>query len=259
VKVFEKAEVYFRASAALRNLNFKGFPFLPKRLFTVPLHNRGAYNEFVVWINHLHLPSVRWAVDLGANHGDFAEATAACFPESNILLVEPLPRLHDELQHRCARHGGKWLLEKCAIGAEETLLPLHVAAGDDAVGSLVGFSPQYQRLNPQPKTTQISCKVRTLDAIAEERQISCIDLLKIDVEGFEFEVVKGAVRALELTRALIVEVSLVRRPTDVSNPLVAMLDLLTTNGFHILNVVPSVFDSSCPWKPVEFNILARKA
>ncbi|HWX15700.1 MAG TPA: hypothetical protein VNY07_03855, partial [Chthoniobacterales bacterium] len=63
----------------------------------------------------------------------------------------------------------------------------------------------------------------------------------------------------EFTRALIVEVSLVRRPRDVTNPLVAMLDLVTGHGFQVVNVFPSLFDLSCPWKPVEFNILARKS
>ena len=259
MNAFEKAQIYFRASAALRNVNLKGLPFLPRTLFTVPLYNRAAYNEFVTWIYLLRLNSARLIVDVGANHGDFAEAAAAYFPETNILLVEPLPQLHDELQRRCALHGGKWLLEKSALGAEEDVLPLHVAADQDAIGSLAGFSPQYQRLNPQSEITQISCKVRQLDAIAAERGISCIDLLKIDVEGFEFEVVKGAVRALEFTRALIVEVSLVRRPTDVTNPLVAMLDLVIRYGFEVVNVLPSLFDLSCPWKPVEFNILARKS
>lgn len=259
MNAFEKAQVYFRASAALRSLNLKGLPFLPKRLFTLPPQNRGAYNEFVTWLYLLRLNSTRWIVDVGANHGDFAEAAAAYFPEANILLVEPLPQLHDELQRRCARRRGKWLLEKFAVGAEEDVLPLHVAANQDAIGSLAGFSPEYQRLNPQSEITQISCKVRQLDSVAAEREISCIDLLKIDVEGFEFEVVKGAVHALEFTRALIVEVSLVRRPTDVTNPLVEMLDLVTTHGFQVVNVLPSLFDPSCPWKPVEFNILARKS
>jgi FkbM family methyltransferase len=259
VNAFEKAQVYFRASAALKNLNLKGMPFLPKRLFNMPPHNRAAYNEFVTWIHLLRLNSARWIVDVGANHGDFAEAGATCFPEANILVVEPLPLLHDELRRRCARHGEKWLLEKCALGAAEAVVPLHVVADQDAIGSLAGFSPEYQRLNPQSKITQISSLVRPLDAIAAEREISLIDLLKIDVEGFEFEVIRGAVRALEFTRALIVEVSLVRCSTDVNNPLVAMLDLLTSHGFQVVNVLPSLFDLSSPWKPVEFNILARKS
>lgn len=259
MSALEKAQAYFRASGVLGNLNLKGMPFLPKGLFNLPIHNRQAYNEFVSWIYLLRLNSASWVVDIGANHGDFAEAAAVCFPDVNILLVEPLPQLHDELQRRCTRHSGKWLLEKSAAGAEENVQQLNVASNQDAIGSLVGFGPDYQRVNPQSAIIQIPCKVRRLDSFVTERKISSIDLLKIDVEGFEFEVIKGAVRALERTRALIIEVSLVRREMRDTNPLVAMLDLLSRYGFQIVNVFPSLFDPACPWWPVEFNVLARKS
>jgi FkbM family methyltransferase len=258
VNAFKKIQLYLRASLALRNLNLRGLPLLPKKFLRLPLHSRSAYNEFIVWVNLLDLGSVRWVVDVGANHGDFAEATAACFPEAKVLLLEPLPQLHEELERRCARYGGKWLLEKFAAGAEETVLPLHVAADQDAIGSLAGFSPEYQRVNPQSKITRISCKVRQLDAIAAERKISCIDLLKIDVEGFEFEVLKGATNALDFTRAIIVEVSLVRRFADINDPLEAMLKLLKRREFQAVAVIPSLFDTSRSGKAVEFNILARR-
>lgn len=246
------------ASWALKSLNVQGCPLLPKGLFGLPVHNRGVYNEFLSWIHSLQLGSADRVVDVGANHGDFAEAVSAYFPNANILLFEPLPQLHDELQQRCARRSGKWALEKCALGSEEAMLPLHVAAGQDAVGSLAGFGPEYQQLNPQSEIEQVPCKVRPLDAIAAERNIFGIDLLKIDVEGFEFEVLKGASHMLERTRALIIEISLVRRSSNAGNPLIAMLDLLTTRGFWLVDIVPSFFDPSCAWKPVEFNVLARR-
>jgi FkbM family methyltransferase len=258
VNASEKTQLYLRARSALGGLNLRGLPLLPKALFDSPLHNRGAYNEFVTWIHLFYLESARWVVDVGANHGDFAEAAAAHFPDANILLVEPLPHVHDELERRCIRHGGKWLLEKSALGAEDAVLPLHVAAGQDAIGSLVGFSPEYQQANPQTEIDQLPCKVRRLDAVMAEQNFPFIDLLKVDVEGFEFEVFKGATYMLERTRALIVEVSLVRRPADTRDPLVEMLDLLSTCEFHVVNVIPSFFDRSCPWKAVEFNILARR-
>lgn len=254
----EKAQLYLRASLALRNLNLRGLPILPKGLFSLPLHNRSAYNEFVTWIRLLQLRLVRWVVDVGANHGDFAEAAAAYFPDTTVLLVEPLPQLHDELERRCLLHGGKWLLEKSALGGEEVVLPFHVAADQDAIGSLIGFSPRYNEVNPQAKISQMSCKVRTMDAITAEKKIPAVDLLKIDVEGFEFEVLKGAADSLQRTRALIVEVSLIRHAKNVRNPLVAMLDFLSQRGFDTVNIIPSVFDPIFPWKPVEFNILAKK-
>ena len=259
MNALQRAEAYLRASWALKSLNVRGCPLLPKSLFGPPLYNRGAYNEFLTWIHSLHLDPADWVVDVGANHGDFAGAASAYFPKANVLLVEPLSQLHDELQQRCDRHHGKWVLEKCALGFEDAVLPLHVASGQDAVGSLAGFGPEYQQVNPQSTIKEVLCKVRPLDAIIAERNITRVDLLKIDVEGFEFEVLKGAARTLERTRALIIETSLVRRSSSAGNPLGAMLDLLASRGFWVIDVVPSFFDSSCPWKPVEFNVLARRS
>lgn len=258
MNAFEKTRQYLCASWALGNPNLKGLPFLPKQLFNLPIHDRGSYNEFISWICSLRLTSVRWVVDVGANHGDFAEAAAACFPKTNVLLVEPLEYLHRELERRCARHNGKWLLEKSALGPEDAVLPLYVAPGQDAIGSLIGFSSEYQTVNPQSRIDEVPCKVRPLDGVSAGHKISRIDLLKIDVEGFEFEVLKGATGVLANARAIIVEVSFIRRAADVGDPLVAMLDLLASNKFHLVNIIPSVFDPSCPWRPVEFNILARR-
>ena len=258
MNAWRRAEAYLRASWALKSFNVEGCPLLPKSLFSLPLYNRGAYNEFLTWIHSLHLDSADWVVDVGANHGDFAEAVSAYFPNASVLLVEPLSQLHDELQRRSDHRYGKWEVEKCALGFEDAVLPLHVAAGQDAVGSLAGFAPEYQKVNPQSVIEQVPCKVRPLDAITAERNISRVDLLKIDVEGFEFEVLKGAARTLERTRALILETSLVRRSSNTGNPLIAMLDLLTSRGFWLIDVVPSLFDPVCSWKPVEFNILARR-
>jgi FkbM family methyltransferase len=257
VSVFRKINLYLRASRALGNPNIHGLPLLPKRFFRLPLHNRAAYNEFVTWIDRLHLGSASWVLDVGANHGDFAEAATALFPEAKVILFEPLPALHRELERRCDRQQARWFLKTCALGAEDGVLPLHVDA-DDTIGSLAGFGPEYQQINPHAGIQQIPCRVRPLDAIVAEHGISVIDLLKIDVEGFEFEVLKGATNTLALARAIIVEVSLIRGFAHIADPLAAMLDLLDSRGFQAVEVIPSLFGRSHSSKAVEFNILARK-
>jgi FkbM family methyltransferase len=259
VSAFQKISLYLRASSVLGNPNIRGLPLLPKRFFSLPLHSRAAYNEFVIWIDHLHLGSASWVLDVGANHGDFAEAATAFFPGVKVLLVEPLPTLHRELERRCDRQEGRWFLKTCALGAEDGVLPLHVAADEDTIGSLAGFSPEYQQINPHTRIEQIPCQVRPLDAIVAEQGISVIDLLKIDVEGFEFEVLKGATNMLDFTRAIIVEVSLIRGFAHMEDPLAAMLDLLDRRGFQAVEVIPSLFERSRSSKAVEFNILARKS
>lgn len=254
-----KIRNYILACRALRGLNLKGCPFLPKSFTHLPLHNRSEFNTFITWMKILQLDRAEWIVDVGANHGDFSSAASACFPSAKCLLAEPLPQLHAELETRCQNSNERWFLEKCALGAKHCTMPLHVAQ-DDAIGSLAGFSEEYIAVNANAKPArQIECPVRTLDEVAQKHGIASIDLLKIDVEGFEFEVLAGASEILAKTRAVVIEVSLVRNPGPHAHALLRMLQLLTEAGFGIVRVIPSLFDRKEPWKPTEFNILARRS
>jgi len=197
-------------------------------------------------------------VDVGANHGDFANAASTCFPEAEVVVVEPLPKMQLCLEQIIRACRKKWRLLPCALGAKRGRLPLFVDEGHDDIASLAGFSEEYLKVNPRAQPAQeMLCEVKTLDEVALEMGLEHIDLLKIDVEGFEFEVLKGASQVLKKTTAVIVEVSLVRK-IGTSNSLVDMLDLLARHGFHVVNIIPSLFDTNEPWKPCEFNILARR-
>ena len=197
-------------------------------------------------------------MDVGANHGDFSQAASALFPEARVLLVEPLPTLLAELQRRCADRGGRWQLATCALSRECGTATLHVDPAHDSIGSLAGFSEEYLRANPASQASRtFACQVRTLDDLCLEQGISKIDLLKIDVEGFEFEVLAGGGKMLQSTEALIVEVSLVRRPGDADS-LERMLRLLRSAGFQLIELLPSYFADDRPWLPLEFNLLARR-
>jgi FkbM family methyltransferase len=250
--------LYLQAAAALRSPHWLGLPLIPKALCPGIPHSRNACNSFILWIKRLDLPSATLIVDVGANHGDFAHAATTCFPEAGILVVEPLPKMQRCLEQIIRTQRKKWRLLPCALGAERGRLPLFVDEGRDDIASLTGFSDEYRKANPQARPSgEMICEVKTLDDVAVELGIGHIDLLKIDVEGFEFEVLKGAGRLLKKTTAIIVEVSLVRK-AGTSNPLVEMLDLLARHGFHVVNIIPSLFDTDEPWKPREFNLLARR-
>jgi len=244
--------------AALRGPNLHGLPLIPKSLWRRAPANRAAYNQFVLWIRRLGLPSAGWIVDVGANHGDFAQAASACHPEAQVLLVEPLPALHPDLERRCRERAHRWRLAPCALGSKPGKAMLHVDPQHDAISSLADFSQEYLSANPSAKPTQtIACQVRTLDDLCTEHGIQAIDLLKIDVEGFEFETLEGAAKALCATRSLVIELSLVRRRDD-TEPLTRLLTLLNQSGLRLVELYPSFWTSQAPWLPVEFNVLARR-
>jgi FkbM family methyltransferase len=254
-----KLGLYARAAAALHGPNLQGLPLLPKSFWPGAPANRAAYNQFILWIKRLGLPRAGWIVDVGANHGDFAQAASACHPEAQVLLVEPLPVLHPELERRCRNHSHRWRLAPCALGSQPGQAMLHVDSQQDAISSLLDFSQEYLAANPSAKPTQrIACQVRTLDELCAEHGIQAIDLLKIDVEGFEFQTLEGAAKALGTTQSVVIELSLVRRRDD-TDPLTRLLTLLNQFGLRLVELHPSFCASQAPWLPIEFNVLARRA
>ncbi len=125
-------------------------------------------------------------------------------------------------------------------------------------GSFARFSDEYRQIDPSiAATATVMCEVKPLDQISTERNIKNVDLVKIDVEGFEFEVLEGFQKHMASIRAIIVEVSLVRSVKAGSDLLALMTNRLTTSGFETAAVVLSLYAGDK--QPVTFNILARRA
>lgn len=253
--------LYFRAARETRSINWRGLPLIPRRLSSGLPHNPAAYNEFLLWIRRsIRLREASIIFDVGANHGDFAQAASVCFPQAAVFLFEPLPVLRPLLEAQVLRHAGRWHLSPVALGAAEGHQPLHVDPANDATGSLTGFSKSYSQLAGSGDTTVLDVPIDTLDNFCRREGIRKIDLLKIDVEGFEFAVLDGATEMLLHTTAIIIETSLVRTTDENPAPLAKMVTRLTQHGFYVVAVHPMMFGRNAheQWRPCEYNILARR-
>lgn len=258
-RILQKLAAYGRAVVALKKINIRGCPTIPKALIFPAPHNREHYNEFIVWLKKLCPGEVHLILDVGANHGDFAEAAGTLFPHAEIWLFEPLPFLSEELRKKAARYSKPWVVHPCALGEKSSIADLWIDPIRDDIGSLVGFGGSHQENACSPALPEkISCEVRPLDSFVAKISREKIDLLKIDVEGFEFEVLQGGQQVLARTQAVLVEVSLMRGDTLAPDRLGRMLDLLARAGMMTLAVIPSWYSAKHPWLPVEFNILAKR-
>ncbi|MFB1489914.1 MULTISPECIES: FkbM family methyltransferase [unclassified Thiocapsa] len=127
--------------------------------------------------------------DVGANHGQFALVVSRWLDtdSTRIVAFEPHPGNRQVLAENLARNGCKNVeVVNCALAAEAGTMTLY--------GASVSASLQPDLLR---EGTQVN--VDTLDGFCARTGLEPM-VVKIDVEGFELEVLRGAVETLSRYR-----------------------------------------------------------
>jgi len=134
-------------------------------------------------------------VDVGANVGQFSWALKLFVPGAHVRCFEADPKTFESLCHNLAdlpdiepvNHG---------VADRETVLPFARAS--------LSLTSSFAGNVDEPREV-INLSVAPLDRLCSD--LDAIDLLKVDVEGFELSVVQGARGVLSRSRWLLIEVS----------------------------------------------------
>ncbi len=135
-------------------------------------------------------------VDLGANEGYFSVVGARLVePAGRVLAIEPQARLQSVLRQNCELNALRNVaVVQCAVGDHDGLAQLHLAPSLNS-GSSALSQPTRYRL----QTEQVP--LHTLAAVLKQHELQRVRLLKIDIEGFEYEAILGS-RQLFESRAI---------------------------------------------------------
>lgn len=135
------------------------------------------------------------AIDVGANHGVFALAMARLVgPGGHVMAFEPGLEAQGLLERSIARNGLANLeLVRAAVGETSGKAQLHDGHGSSEAVSLAAGTGMAGR----------HVQVTTLDAEWERLGCPPVDFVKIDVEGFEAQVIAGARRLLSQAKPLV--------------------------------------------------------
>jgi FkbM family methyltransferase len=135
--------------------------------------------------------------DVGANIGIYAAWAAKLVGPSGVVhAYEPVPATRAELERFLSLNDLRNVrIVSAALGAAEGSLTLYVVPGASGLSSAVA-RPQESRVggNAVP-SVDVRVSMSTLDAQTSGPGAPKPDLVKIDVEGYEFDVIRGA-RAL---------------------------------------------------------------
>lgn len=137
------------------------------------------------------LPDKKVVFDIGANVGFYSLLSAAVLrDQGRIFAFEPLPR---NLQY---------LRRHIAINKRESIEVIDLALADISGTETFQLAASHAmgRLSSEGS---VSVRVETLDALHDRGVLPDPDLMKIDVEGAEFRVLRGAVRMLRRANPVI--------------------------------------------------------
>ena len=133
--------------------------------------------------------------DVGANVGHMSALFLTHFPEADIHAFEPVGSTFRKLQ-RALGHHTRVALHK--VAASDTAGSATIRLFDDPTkNTLCSDLADSLRNNPAGLEKIEVCR---LDAAISEFQVDHIDLLKIDVEGFEANVLRGCGESLKPER-----------------------------------------------------------
>lgn len=141
----------------------------------------------------------RTIVDVGAYVGNWTRMAKTIFPDAEVLMVEAQVSKEPELKRVCSTYAGEVRYCMCLVGPEERQ---QVQFYELETGSSV-----MAERSSIPRR-EVRYPMRTLDSVIASMGFEHIDCLKLDVQGYELEVLKGGALALDAAQIVLMEVSL---------------------------------------------------
>lgn len=199
----------------------------------------------------LRREAIRTVLDVGANEGQFAKTARLLFPQARILAFEPNPEAAAKIERL-----DHVQVVRTACGREKAAMSLHVAQFSPA-SSLLAACRSKDAGSQIAHTIEV--QVERLDAIVPELRAEAPCFLKIDVQGFEKEVIEGAAGVLDRVEAVVCEVCLAPFYEHQArlDEIVALLDAA---GFRLVDIgapVRAAKDSEILYLDLAFLNAAR--
>ena len=180
-------------------------------------------------------------LDIGANRGQFATFARARFPTARLYCFEPLAAAAEKLRTVTSGDDRVSILP-LALGAGSTQSRRLLVPPEDDSSSLLAATALQRELFPGTAADDgVTVAVERLDAVLRAEDLPPPTLMKIDVQGFELEVLEGATGLLGGVHDVAVESSFVdlyeggARAEEV-------VCLLAGHGFRLLGVYSLLHD-----------------
>jgi FkbM family methyltransferase len=204
-------------------------------------------------IDFIENRGVKVVYDVGANVGQFGTGLRQRGYGGKIFSFEPVKSAFDALKSVAATDRN-WNVLHCAIGSQTGEVWVNVSV-DTQFSSIKSLSEKAASVDPDSgivRREKVVCT--TLDELAASQGPT---LIKIDTQGFESEVLKGAARALSHAAGVFMELPII----DIYDGSWSFLEAIRTMGelgFVPCQIDPVNHHQSDRMAAIEFDCLFRR-
>lgn len=200
-----------RTHSPLSNVNSKDFL----------LHNfYSILTQFQFYPKHI--------VDVGANHGTWTRETLRYFPDAHYTLIEPQEWLKPSFQDLLDSNS-KITYYPVGAGSENGSFKFTIVDRDD--------SCSFRYTEEEAKENgfkQVDIPIITLNDLVKTNNLSIPDIVKIDAEGLDIEVLKGASDLFGKTEIFMVEAGVVIK--EFENSFLKMITFMEERGYRLFEI-----------------------
>ncbi|MFC7773619.1 FkbM family methyltransferase [Flavobacterium sp. GCM10027622] len=181
--------------------------------------------------------SPKHIVDVGANHGTWTRETLKYFPNAYYTLLEPQEWLKPSLQDLLDTND-KITFNAVGAGAKSGFFNFTIVDRDDSCS--FRYTEEEAKANG---FKQVEIPIVTLNELNEKSNLPIPDIVKIDAEGLDIDVLKGANSLFGKTEIFMVEVGVVNKVFD--NSFLKMINFMDENGYRLFEIT----DLNRPFQP----------
>jgi FkbM family methyltransferase len=183
-------------------------------------------------------------LDVGANTGQYVNKLRKLNYSGEIISIEPLLEAHTKLEEN-SKSDPHWIvLDPIAIGSEEGKIKINKSI-NLVSSSVLDMLPAHALAAPESHyVSQEDVKITTVSNVLHNLKIDSKSiLLKIDTQGYEHEVLRGALSVMDQIRFIEVELS-VQELYAGQKLYIELLNMLDKLNYKLISLEKSFEDKS---------------
>ena len=187
-------------------------------------------------INNIEKLDLKFVFDVGANVGQFGLDLRRYGYSHQIISFEPVSETFAVLSETIKKHQ-PWNAVKLGLGSSESEQNINISANDGLSTSFLAMQNLHFSNFPNSKVIATEkVLISTLDRQIKSMKVDPQTmLLKMDVQGYEYEVLKGASESISKIPLCYLEVSL--QPLyKGERTLLPLLNMLSSSGHEVIDV-----------------------